>query len=299
MLDRECKNLNLQVVMTSHSPVLIEYAFEQSQQFRKKYKTVYLSNTYGDVQVMQDWSWAQISADITTRTIATSSGASLPRINVYFEDKEAADFFAALMNRQPIKKFTNPLPEITLGCSNYLQLIKKGILEFSQRSIVCLDADQTQQVENKNFKSVILLPGNLPPDQLIFEQLYNLPASHAFWKNDLQFTREVFTNSAAEVIREFAMNGNTIDVKERVAAYKGSKPPREIFKRFYKDAEFQKLLVSGAKPYNPWKYWVESNQNVSNKFLTTFKSAMCNVMQYGYAVDVAKLATLEVKLKRV
>jgi hypothetical protein len=134
---------------------------------------------------------------------------------------------------------------------------------------------------------------------LIFEQLYNLPASHAFWKNDLQFTREVFTNSAAEVIREFAMNGNTIDVKERVAAYKGSKPPREIFKRFYKDAEFQKLLVSGAKPYNPWKYWVESNQNVSNKFLTTFKSAMCNVMQYGYAVDVAKLATLEVKLKRV
>ena len=27
MLDRECKNLDLQVVMTSHSPVLIEYAY--------------------------------------------------------------------------------------------------------------------------------------------------------------------------------------------------------------------------------------------------------------------------------
>ena len=299
MLDRECKNLNLQVVMTSHSPVLIEYAFEQSQQFRKKYKTVYLSNTYGNVQVIQDWSWAQINADITTRTIATTSGTSLPRINVYFEDKEAADFFAALMNRQPIKKFPNPLPEITLGCSNYLQLIKKGVLEFSQRSIVCLDADQTQQVENKNFKTVVLLPGNLPPDQLIFEQLYNLPASHDFWKNDLQFTRDVFTNTAAEVIREFAISGNTVDVKERVTAYEGSKTPREVFKRFYKDVEFQKLLVSGAKPYNPWKYWVESNPEVSNKILSAFKSAMCNVMQHGYAVDVAKLATLEVKLKRV
>ena len=42
ILYRECKNLNLQVVMTSHSPVLIEYAFEQSQKFRRKYKTVYL-----------------------------------------------------------------------------------------------------------------------------------------------------------------------------------------------------------------------------------------------------------------
>ena len=59
MLDRECKSHNLQVVMTSHSPTLIEYAFEQSQKFRKKFKTVYLSNTFGDVQVMQDWSWAR------------------------------------------------------------------------------------------------------------------------------------------------------------------------------------------------------------------------------------------------
>jgi predicted ATPase len=135
MLSRECKSLNLQVVMTSHSPVLIEYAFEQSQRFRGRYKTVYLSNTYGNVQVMQDWSWAQISADINTKTIAAAQGALLPRINVYFEDKEAADFFAALMNRQPIKKFTVPLPGITLGCSNYLQLIrtKMGAALFGDR----------------------------------------------------------------------------------------------------------------------------------------------------------------------
>ena len=99
MLDRECKNLDLQVVMTSHSPVLIEYAYEQSRQFRRKYKTIYLSNTYGNVQVMQDWSWAQISADINTKTIDTSSGVSLPRINIYFEDKEAEDFFATLLYR--------------------------------------------------------------------------------------------------------------------------------------------------------------------------------------------------------
>src|SRR5690606_3764370 len=70
ILDRECKNLNLQVVMTSHSPVLIEYAFEQSQSFRRKFKTVYLSNTFGDVQVMHNWSWAQINADINTKTIS-------------------------------------------------------------------------------------------------------------------------------------------------------------------------------------------------------------------------------------
>jgi len=299
MLDRECKALNLQVVMTSHSPVLIEYAFEQSQQFRKRYKTVYLSNTFGDVQVMQDWSWAQISADINTKTVAIKSGASLPPINVYFEDGEAADFFAALISRQPIKKFTAPMLGITLGCSNYLQFIQKGIPEFSQRSIVCLDADQAPKIDGKSFKTIILLPGELPPDQLIFEYLYNLPASHDFWKNDILFSREVFTNSAREVIGEFAISGAAANVKSRVAAYEGGKTPREVFKRFYKGEDFQKLVSSGTKSYNPWKHWIESNPVACNDFLEKFKSTIFNVMKNGYAIDVSKLGVLDVKLRKV
>lgn len=295
MLDRECKNLNLQVIMTSHSPVLIEYAFEQSQQFKRKYKTIYLSNTYGDVQVMQDWSWAQISADINTKTIDTASGVSLPSINVYFEDKEAADFFAALMNRQPVKRFTTSMAEITLGCSNYLQLIQKKIPEFSERSIICLDADQDSNAKGKNFKTVVLLPGDLPPDQLVFEHLYNLPADHPFWKNSLQFTRDVFTNAAREVLKEFAINGNSVGVKECIAAYQGNKKPREVFKRFYKGAEFQKLVSSGANSYNPWRHWIKSNPVPTNEFLERFKTAIHGVMKNGYAVDAAKLTVLKVR----
>lgn len=299
MLDRECRNLNLQVVMTSHSPILIEYAFEQSQQFRRKYKTIYLSNTYGDVQVMQNWSWEQISADINTKTIDATSGASLPRINVYFEDREAADFFAALLNRQPIKKFMTPLPDITLGCSNYLQLIQKKILEFSEKSIVCLDADQKSQVKDKSYKTVVLLPGDLPPDQLIFEHLYNLPAEHSFWKNDLRFTRDVFTNVAREVLNELAINENSVNVKERITAYSGNKTPREIFKRFYKNTEFQKLVTSGEKPHNPWRHWIESNPVSTNEFLEKIEATIKYVMKNGYTVDAAKLTMLKVKPRKV
>jgi predicted ATP-dependent endonuclease of OLD family len=93
IFERECRKLNLQVVMTSHSPVMIEYAYEKSQhEHSKKFKTVYLSNTYGSVQVMQDWSWAKISADIHTRTVGSGPTATLPSVNVYFEDKEAENF---------------------------------------------------------------------------------------------------------------------------------------------------------------------------------------------------------------
>lgn len=300
MLDRECKSLNLQIVMTSHSPVLIEYAFEQSQRpYSRRYRTVYLSNTYGDVQVMQDWSWAQISADINTKTIATASGAPLPSVNVYFEDKEAADFFAALMSKQPIKKFTTAMLETTLGCNNYLHLIKNKVPEFAEKSVICLDSDAASQIKGKNFRTVVLLPGALPPDQLIFEYLYNLPAGHEFWKNDMKFSRDVFTNSTREVINEFAINGNAVDVKKRVAGYRGDKKPREVFKQFYKGEDFQKLVSSTAKPYNPWKHWVENNPAASNEFLEKFKAAIHGVMKNGYTVDVSKLTVLEVKLRKV
>lgn len=300
MLDRECKKLNLQVVMTSHSPVLIEYAFEQSQHpYSRRYRTVYLSNTYGDVQVMQDWSWAQISADINTKTIVAAAGTSLPSVNVYFEDKEAADFFAALMVRQPIRKFTVAMLETTLGCKSYLHLIRHKVPEFAEKSVICLDSDAAQHIKGKKLKTVVLLPGALPPDQLIFEHLYNLPADHVFWKNNILFTRDVFTNSARDVINEFSINGNTTDVKVRVAAYQGDKKPRDIFKLFYKGEVFQRLVSSGTKPYNPWIHWVESNPATSNEFLEIFKVAIHGVMKNGYAVDVSKLTVLEVKLRKV
>lgn len=299
ILYRECKSLNLQVVMTSHSPVLIEYAFEQHQKFKKRYKTIYLSNTYGAVQVMQNWSWTRISADINTRTIAATSETTLPKINIYFEDKEAADFFAALMNRQTVKKFTTSMTEATLGCGNYLNLIESKVTEFAAKSIICLDSDAVQLMRGKNYKTVIFLPGSLPPDQLIFEYLYNLPADHDFWRNTLYFTRDVFTNSASEVIREFGICGDNVDVKECLATYRGNKTPREVFKNFYKDVEFQKLVTSGEKPHNPWIHWVKNNPDASNEFLTKFEEAIHGVMKIGYAVDVAKLTALKVNLKRM
>lgn len=301
ILERECKNLNLQVVMTSHSPNLIEHAFEQSQKFRKKWKTIYLSNTYGDIQVMQDWSWSEISADIRTKTFTATSGTSLPRINIYFEDTEAEDFFAALMFRQPINKFINRMSGVSLGCGNYVNLMEKNVPEFASKSIICLDSDALEHVKKKNFKTLVLLPGGLPPDQLIFEHLYNLPADHDFWKNKMRFSRDVFTNSSAEVRTEFEITGSKVDVAERITFYRekeGKKKAREIFKDFYKNAQFQEVVASGTKPYNPWKHWVKEHPDDNNDFLTKFEAAIHYAMKNGYAVDGSKLSALEVKLKK-
>lgn len=301
IFERECRKLNLQVVMTSHSPVMIEYAYEQSQhKFSKKFKTVYLSNTYGSVQVMQDWSWAKISADIHTKTVSVGSNAILPSVNIYFEDKEAEDFFTALMYWQSIKKFANQMSGIKLGCTNYVELLGKKVPEFTTNSVICLDVDAKSLLKGKNFKTVVLLPGDLPPDQLIFEHLFNLPADDAFWDNNLNFTRSVFTNSAArEVISELGISGDLVDLKERLHAYGGSKTKRDIFKNFYNSSDIQVLVASNVKPFNAWRHWVGKNPTATNVFLENFKVALYGVMKNGFAVDDAKLMALEVKLKKV
>lgn len=300
IFERECRKLNLQVVMTSHSPVMIEYAYQQSQlEHSKKFKTIYLSNTYGSVQVMQDWSWAKISADIHTRTVSAGTTGTLPSVNVYFEDKEAENFFDALMSRQPIKKFTTSMSEVTLGCTNYVNLIKNKVPEFTEKSVICLDSDAHSHINGKNYKTIVLLPGALPPDQLIFQHLYNLHAEDKFWQNELQFTRDVFTNAARNTINELQISGSKVDLHERIKAYTGTLKPRDIFKKFYQGSEVQKVLSCGTKPYGAWKHWIDSNPLLANLFLEQFRTTIYGVMRNGFAVDDANLTALKVTLKKV
>lgn len=297
ILERECNDLNLQVIMTSHSPSLIERTYELSQKYQRKFKTVYLSDTFGPVQAMHDFSWPDIYSDLLTKTVAAADAISLPKINVYFEDKEGFDFFSTIFFRHSSKKFTNPLADVTLGCSNYIQLVQKGIPEFSTKSIIVLDAD----VEGtEKFGSIVLLPGTLPPDQLIFEFLYNLPPDDTIWKNTIKFTRPVFTQCASKIKSTLSVGDDQIDLKSLIGSFKKSNTPdpkpklREIFKEFYKTTDFQKFLAQKGL-FNPWKRWVRENQPACDTFRGIFTKRLAKTMREGYGVDASTLISFEGK----
>jgi predicted ATPase len=297
MLAKECSDLHLQVIMTSHSPTLIERTYDLSKKYRRKFKTVYLSNTFGPVQAMHDISWPEIYSDLLTTTVAAPNEISLPKINVYFEDKEGCDFFNMLLSRHKSKKFLKQLRDVSLGCSNYMQLVRKGVPEFSTKSIIILDAD----VEGtKSFDSIVLLPGTLPPDQLIFEFLYNLPADDELWKNTIQFTRPVFTKCASIIIRTLSITGSQINLKSVVHSFRESDTTesnlrlREVFKDFYKTPEFQDFLTLKGKN-DPWKRWSHDNQAASQEFISLFAKRLAKIMRDGYGVDASKLICLETK----
>lgn len=297
VLDRECNDLNLQVVMTSHSPTLIERVYELSRKYQRKFKTVYLSDTFGPIQAKHDISWSDIYSDLLTITVKAPGAVTLPKVNVYFEDQEGNDFFNKLIARHPCKKFINPVKGVSLGCSNYIQLVQKGIPEFSSRSIIVLDADAEK---GKKLNSIVLLPGTLPPDQLIFEFLYNLPPNDQFWNNSINFTRPVFTSRASKLINTLSITGNHVDLKPLIELYRSSnsdekkKKLRELFKELYKDSDFQALLAQKGDS-DPWKRWIDDNQTLSQKFRSIFAKRLITIMSDGHGIDAAKLDFIDKK----
>lgn len=292
ILERESRDLNLQVIMTSHSISMIEKVYEEGLKSynRSRFKTVYLTDTFGSIAVRNDWDWPKIFSDINIQPIAFK-GIRVPKINVYFEDKEGLDFFSSLMYRHPAKKLLNIFYDVSLGCSNYVNLIKHGrIPEFKDHSIICLDADAKSQANG--LKSIVLLPGELAPDQLIFEFLFNRHPSDAIWTNPMGYTRPVFLSDGSDVIRELSINGFQVSLSDALRAYSGVRKPRELFKAFYNKEGFQKFLKMNKKT-NPWKVWIESNPGEREKFVKAFVTRLKHILKSDYGLNEGELGFLD------
>ncbi len=97
VLKKMASKLDLQIVMTSHSPILIEEVFKLSKVAEKDYRTVYLTDTYGPISAKTNLSWPEINADLLVDTIKVDAEEAFPKINIYFEDFEAYLFFKQLI----------------------------------------------------------------------------------------------------------------------------------------------------------------------------------------------------------
>ncbi|NWD70785.1 AAA family ATPase [Pseudomonas gingeri] len=297
ILVRESEDLNLQVIMTSHSPIMIEKIYDLSKIYQRKYKTIYLSDTEGQVNSKADMSWVDIYADLMIETVKIAPDLSLPKVNIYFEDREGFDFYSHIMLRHPIKKIVTALSDVSMGCSNYIHLTTHKIPEFTKKSVIVLDGDvsKTEKIE-----SIILLPSTLAPDKIIFEYLYNLPANHTFWKNHLKLTRPVFLKAAREIITALNISGTKINLADFVKDYYtnnklrvDNEKLRKKFKEFYKDDSIQKILKSTDSKLNPWKLWIAENQEECKNFKTGFVQKIKSTLEKGFGIERTKLAFIK------
>ncbi|MFO4108389.1 AAA family ATPase [Enterobacter roggenkampii] len=291
------KELDLQVVFTTHSPEVINIVAEYSKNDSKNYKIAYLTNTYGKLEVKEDYSWVDIKLDLYNETLKLNNKEIQQRTNVFFEDKENYDFFTAIVTRRDINKLLNLHKDVTLGCENYLQLLKKKVPGFYKSAVIVLDGD----VKNKGYENVVTLPTDLPPDQLIFEYLYNLDASDYFWRNDLRYTKNYFHEVADKIIRALNLTEENISLKDKISLknkqVSNGVKLRDLFKSFVLEQTFQDLVKSGGVKYNPYRRWAvdPENEKLVDKFNVSLIESLRFVIGEELGVETSKVKNIVVK----
>ncbi|WP_336023378.1 AAA family ATPase [Acinetobacter lwoffii] len=298
ILNRYAKELNIQIVVTTHSPILIEEYHKLAQTDPKNFKTIYLSNKMNKIEVFENFSWSDIYADISVRMKELSRELMFPETNVYFEDSEALAYFNALIIKKKIRKPLKIMNGISMGCGNYLELIRQKVPEFSKLSLLILDGDvpHKQVVGHKN---IIKLPGDIPPDQLLFEFLYKLPEDHIYWNNEFRFTKLVFIglpsvskifqdlSLASQADEDFCLKTTIMDFN-----YNSSEDVRirTLFKNFFKSDEIQRLISNGVKT-NPYRYMVAQAPDIQKDFNDKVISATKHVLTKNKGVASSLVET--------
>lgn len=292
---------NIQIIVTSHSPIIIEEIFDKSQKDPKQFKNIFLSQAHGKLEIKNNYQWSDIYADLFITTKVKSSDMVLPKVNIYAEDDEAFDFFSRLITSKNLTNIINRIREVSLGCKDYHALISKKIPEFTQKSIIVFDGDESKAERQKHQKTfqkqhnLITLPTIQPPDRLLFRFLFELPDNDSFWHNNLGFTKYVFKNctNSQSIISRLALTNNNIQNFDNIVQQDLDNPNtnglRELFKGFYKDKDIQKLLKN--KNTCPFAYYIKKNPEQKQEFEKKFIECLKYVLQHGFGEPKSKIET--------
>ena len=294
-LQTYARKYNIQIIASTHSPIIIENIYQKSINNQSKdFKSIFLSQSHGNLQVKSNYGWEDIYADLFITTKKLLKDFDLPRINIYCEDSEAFSFLERLLNNGKLKKAINPIYEVTIGCTCFKKLMKQKIPEFTHKSIIVLDGDQSEIMGDSIIeKNVIFLPTIQPPDRLIFKFLFSLPPNDDFWSNSAGFTKEVFENipQYSLIAERLDLNQNNIDdfddLVQQELDDKSSTGLRNLFKDFYNNIEFQATLNSVKT--NPFEEYLKRHPEQRSSFKTEFLETLKYVWKHGHGISSLRI----------
>ena len=176
----------------------------------------------------------------------------------------------------------------------------RKIPEFINKSIIVLDGDVVNDngqnaKKAKSEKSLCLLPTTLPPDQLLFEFLYNLDKGDLYWQKNQGFTRQVFIRISGDIIDRLNIVGEKISLEDIIKNYRKGKSEesvkgelRKLFKAFAQNDKIRTLLT-GPVSKNPFRYWINQNPELKLEFKKKFEACLINALISGFGIDSGKV----------
>lgn len=191
---------NIQIIFTTHSLPLLEEACKQYQDSQKhgsskgQVQVLYLEKCNDQIVLTNIKNYQTIK-----NRLNVAMSFDLPKkLVLYTEDREGQSFVKNLIPYKWRSRFS--FETCTLGCDNYLELIRKKITPFLlPQSCIILDGDACGKVDKINWKrigvpkNVLCIPGSSSPERELAKMLHDdVDDNSPFWESlNADYSRQV------------------------------------------------------------------------------------------------------------
>ncbi len=210
------KKLNIQIIATTHSPRLIEAVHPDGEGNAHAPDTVIYLHDTAHPRMAPDQSLQAILADMNLKPLQVQA-VEKPKIPIYFEDEEAAQFFGELLSTSKRRKIARThnvkldLIPLGVGGSNLVKLPKHD--PHFMGTVLVVDADTSLPGRKKDRANMVKLPGapdengkGMSPERTIKTFLVELVKSEIQEVRDLMLGLSV-ANPSSDLISAHFLSG--------------------------------------------------------------------------------------------
>ena len=273
VIKREARNLDLQIIVTSHSLTILKFIFDimSEKNPNPQDSIIYLMDTLIP-RTMSNPTYSKIKNDMLLKKDPSSEIDVVPKIKIYFEDDEAKYFFEKILEALGITNsdsaFGREFEPISLkiGCEILTKLVKTD--GYFQSAVLIADNDVASKASNRStieqYDNFCVLPGNKDftpntasylrnPEMILYKfiesRLNDIETYRDFWNNSGIFT--------TDHVREHVVNKKPEEQKNRVSM-------KEWFNanlRYFDDMKIVEL-------------WCEENTHLVEDFIKSLGKAI-------------------------
>ncbi|AJO57849.1 AAA family ATPase [Bacillus subtilis] len=277
LLDELSKELDLQIIFTSHSSIIIDYMWKRysnnSRNFNNPnnlYNIIFLDYKDSQVIVNNNFDISYINAKLNFK-LNHSNDFQDSNIVIYTEDDTAKWFleqfivsFSKLYKvDSKFQRLKNKIRPLNLS-NNQLMNLVEGDEYFRNKVIIVVDGDTDIPQDKQGYNNILTLPGQNYPEKVLIDFLKS-DESDTYFSNDNCYER----NFSRDVLI------SDLDRTETLIKYNGKNPSeKEINKNwFFNNSDF-------LNSTNLVEYWIIENQNNSERFARLLINSHNSISKY-------------------
>lgn len=249
-LYKQSKNLDLQIIFTTHSESLLNYTCSKTRgndnNRLNHIELIYISREDNKNFIRRNPQYSGIESDLNIYP----PGKTVRKVKVYLEDKEALWMAKKLLNEY---LDCVELISINLGCTQMISLFESDPITFTN-TIFIFDGDvedsEINRLKSLSHINYLFLPTKgKRPESVIYDYLASIEAVHSIYDNG-------FTCGFAK--SSIIQNG------PKSKKYSGDE--RVKYKRWFNENLFY------FDKYDVLDFWKKDNKEVYEKFINNYKA---------------------------